>query len=163
MANDEDEFLEQNIKSNKAESPSSTYLAVAFLLSALPVFLFYTVYKLDDIGVVYLVVTAISTVLLSTAYQKVTYREKTRLMRFRKENSTMHRKYNMTSSEFDSEVEQITGDEALYFSLFRNNLTYVIFFLFFAFYAFRDINREFCYAVSVGAASVLVWKFSDWF
>mmetsp|Transcript_745 Transcript_745/g.931 ORF Transcript_745/g.931 Transcript_745/m.931 type:complete len:167 (-) Transcript_745:145-645(-) len=165
MSGEEDYSWEEVSAAKSAQSSggaNSTYISVAFLLSVLPVFLFYTVYKLHDILVVYVVVTAISTVLLSTAYQKVMTREKYRLMGYRREAVKNHRKYGLTQAEFEKEQNTLTSNEALYFSLFRNNLTYVIFFLFFAFYAFRDINRDFCYAISVGLSSVLVWKFSDW-
>mmetsp|Transcript_514 Transcript_514/g.847 ORF Transcript_514/g.847 Transcript_514/m.847 type:complete len:166 (+) Transcript_514:58-555(+) len=162
-AENDDEFFESKAAAVKEVGGSSgIYYGVALGLSILPVFLFYTVYK-QNIGVVYLIVTTISTVLLATAYQKVQSREKLRLWRYRQQDkANAHKKYGLSKNDYDAKRMEITSQEALTFSLFRNNLTYVLFFLFFAFYAFKDINREFCYAVSVGASSVLVWKFSDW-
>mmetsp|Transcript_473 Transcript_473/g.899 ORF Transcript_473/g.899 Transcript_473/m.899 type:complete len:167 (-) Transcript_473:167-667(-) len=165
MAEDENmDFLDKSQKETGMPTDhTATYYGVALGLSVLPVFLFYTVYKLEDIGVVYLIVTTISTFLLKIAYQKVMEKEYHRLWAFRKQDSAnAHKKFGLSPAEYETKRKELTSYESLMFSLFRNNLTYVMFFLFFAFYAFKDINQEFAYAVSVGASSVLVWKFSGW-
>ncbi|GAB5371726.1 hypothetical protein AAMO2058_001604700 [Amorphochlora amoebiformis] len=155
-----DEFKQEKVKEDNVLQMNQLNYAVAFALSVLPVFIFYSVYKLSDIAVVYVVVTAISTLLLATAYGKVTRREYHRLWGYRKDQYKSVA--GMSQGEYDQKSKELTYYEAMTFSLFRNNLVWTLLFLFFSFYAFREINREFCYAVSVAASSVLVWKLTDW-
>eukprot|EP00954_Amorphochlora_amoebiformis_P030377 1394572-Amorphochlora_amoeboformis.AAC.1 len=195
-----DEFKQEKVKEDNVLQMNQLNYAVAFALSVLPVFIFYSVYKLSDIAVVYVVVTAISTLLLATAYGKVTRREYHRSVEIIYLRESICKKSGfirlwgyrkdqyksvagMSQGEYDQKSKELTYYEAMTFSLFRgravpcldprahviceicsdrNNLVWTLLFLFFSFYAFREINREFCYAVSVAASSVLVWKLTDW-
>lgn len=143
------------------------FIASSALLSVLPVYLFNQVYLVDTIGMlVYVIVSLVSTVLLYKSYDRVQQRDNTRLLeivsREIADNPNDYKKTNMNKDEYIKDQQMKTARTSMYFSVFWNNLIYVLVFTFCAFYTFKEAQRNICYVVSVSAASITVWKLSEY-
>eukprot|EP00343_Euplotes_focardii_P009317 CAMPEP_0205823374 /NCGR_PEP_ID=MMETSP0206-20130828/16249_1 /ASSEMBLY_ACC=CAM_ASM_000279 /TAXON_ID=36767 /ORGANISM="Euplotes focardii, Strain TN1" /LENGTH=150 /DNA_ID=CAMNT_0053120479 /DNA_START=75 /DNA_END=527 /DNA_ORIENTATION=- len=139
------------------------YFLAAVFVSAVPVYLYWTVFDLTQAFVpFYAVVTAVSSTLLTMAYKNVTYRENARLSSHRKDtDSVNHKKLGLSKAQLDFHVKEATLKEATTWSFFINNLVFVLLFVFLSFYMLKDLQTNYNYILSTVVSATLVWQMSS--
>jgi len=138
------------------------YMSSAVFISILPAYLFKSVYELSvsEFGLIYLLVTLLSSVMLAMAYHNIADTTNAKLSNARKTVPLNPKKLNYQREELEKIQEMITERESITWSLLYNNSIYLMGFLFLAFYAFREIAPHYTYMVSVNTAAVIAWWLS---
>jgi hypothetical protein len=139
-------------------SAQLTYFAViAFFLSALPAYLFWTVFDfaVSDYWLVYLGVTAVSTACLTLAYRNVARSTYASLS-----NARFSVRKSKRSAEQNEFREDLLVSQAQHWSLFFNNAIFVLCYLFLSFYVLRSVPIAYNYTVAIGVSAALVWQLS---
>jgi uncharacterized membrane protein (DUF485 family) len=124
---------------------------VALVLSLLPAYLYATVldFNVAENWMVYGIAVPVCTVMLTLAYRNVA--------RYTYQKLNHERAGRKKGALLDVSNAVI---EAQNWSLFFNNIIYLLTFLFLAFYVLKQVPLTYNYLVSSGVAAALVWQLS---
>lgn len=129
-----------------------TYFVVATLVSALPAYLFNSVYDLDALPI-YAGVTVASAALLTLGYGNVFVSTRNAL-----EAASEGKKGD---AAHEAAVKASNESQASNWAFFWANSIFFGLFAFLAFYALSGVELTTRYAVSVAVSSFLAWQFSS--
>jgi len=138
------------------------YGCIAFVLALIPTFLYVTVFDLGimEYAVLYFPVTCGVAAALVISYNTLAAASVARLSGIRKNSAVDHKKLGLKKEELDEVKENVIFRESITWSIFFNNLVFILSFLFVAFYVLRAIPAVYNYVISMALASVLVWQMS---
>ncbi|XP_022901298.1 translocon-associated protein subunit gamma [Onthophagus taurus] len=168
----EEELLLQDFSRNVSTKSSALFYGNAFIVSAVPIWLFWRIHMIDIFTslILFCVVTAISMYLLAMAYRNTKYILKHKIAVKREDAVTreMTKKLSedkkMSNKEKNERIlwkkNEVADFEATTFSIFYNNALYLAIVIFASFYLFRSLSPAVNYTVSIGAASGLLALFS---
>ncbi|CAF4903985.1 translocon-associated protein subunit gamma [Pieris napi] len=164
----EEELLLQDFSRNVSTKSSALFYGNAFIVSAIPIWLFWRVHSLEvNTSLAWFVfVTAISTWLLALAYRNTKFQLKHRVA-VRREDAVareMSRKLaddkKMSRKEKDERIlwkkNEVADYEATTFSIFYNNALFLTIVILSSFYLLRSFTPTVNYIVSLTAASGLL-------
>ncbi|KXJ12102.1 translocon-associated protein subunit gamma [Exaiptasia diaphana] len=161
----EDELLLQNFSRNVSTKSNVLFYANALIVSAIPLWLFWRIHQMDPYssGILFAVMTLVSTWLVAFAYKNVKFQLKHKIAQRRdgaitKEVSQeLDPNKKMSRQEKDERIlwkkNKVADMEAMTFSIFYNNALYLFLVLFASFYALRSFNPSANYLISTSAAS----------
>ncbi|CAG5073638.1 Similar to SSR3: Translocon-associated protein subunit gamma (Pongo abelii) [Cotesia congregata] len=143
----EEELLLQDFSRNVSTKSSALFYGNAFIVSAIPIWLFWRIHLIDlySNAISFVLVTLISTYLMSLAYKNTKFILK-------------HKK--MSKKEKDERIlwkkNEVADYEATTFSLFYNNALFLAVVIFTSFYILKTFTPAFNYILSVGGTSALL-------
>jgi len=152
----EDVFAEyQQAPSDAQNLP--LFAASAFILSILPAYLYWAVFdmNLTEYGIEFAAVFAGSVACLFLAYRNVARNTAIKLQK-----EKVVKKPKKGGKDEDAPKPYSVAEEAAWWSLFFNNMVFLLAFTFIGFYALRQVAIGYNYATAVGVSSVLVWQLS---
>ncbi|XP_035210001.1 translocon-associated protein subunit gamma-like [Stegodyphus dumicola] len=168
----EEELLLQDFSRNVSTKSSALFYGNAFIVSAIPLWLFWRIHQMDPYQSAFLfaVVTLISTWLVAFAYKNVKFVLKHKIAVKREEAvsrdimRTLADDKKMSKKEKDERIlwkkNEVADYEATTFSIFYNNALYLMLIILLSFYFLRSFASSINYVVSVGAAGGLLALFS---
>ncbi|KDR23667.1 translocon-associated protein subunit gamma-like [Zootermopsis nevadensis] len=164
----EEELLLQDFSRNVSTKSSALFYGNAFIVSAIPIWLFWRIHMIDLYSSVisFIAVTLASTYLVALAYKNTKFVLKHKVAVKREEAVTreMTRKLaedkKMSKKEKDERIlwkkNEVADYEATTFSIFYNNALFLALVIFCSFYILRTFTPAVNYVLSVGAAGGLL-------
>uniref|UniRef100_A0A1B6DWE4 Translocon-associated protein subunit gamma n=1 Tax=Clastoptera arizonana TaxID=38151 RepID=A0A1B6DWE4_9HEMI len=164
----EEELLLQDFSRNVSTKSSALFYGNAFIVSAIPIWLFYRIHMIDLYAsfLPFIVVTLISTYLVAMAYRNTKFVLKHKVAVKRQEAVTreVSRKLaedkKMSKKEKDERIlwkkNEVADYEATTFSIFYNNALFLALVIFTSFYILKSFTPAINYIFSVGAAGCLL-------
>jgi len=164
----EEELLLEGFNKNVSAKSSALFYGNAFIVSAIPVWLYWRVHSVDlsAYAVMFVIGTLISTWLLAFAYKNTKYVLKHKLAV--KRESAITKEVNLKLAE-DKKISKKEKDErilwkknevaeyeATTFSIFYNNSMFLAIVILTSFYIFSGSSTTVNYALSIGGASGLI-------
>lgn len=168
----EEELLLQDFSRNVSTKSSALFYGNAFIVSAVPIWLFWRIHMIDIYTslLLFVVVTAVSTYLLAMAYRNTKFILKHKIAVKREDAVTrdMTKKLSedkkMSKKEKDERIlwkkNEVADFEATTFSIFYNNALYLAIVIFASFYLFRSFTPAVNYTLSIGSTAGLLALFS---
>ncbi|XP_064642494.1 translocon-associated protein subunit gamma-like [Lineus longissimus] len=171
----EEELLLQDFSRNVTTKSSALFYGNAFIVSAIPIWLFWRIHQMDpsnnQSAVLFGVMTLISTYLVAFAYKNVKFvlKHKIALKREEAVSREVMKKVaddkRMSKKEKDERIlwkkNEVADYEATTFSIFYNNALYLVLMVIASFYLLRSINDPTVnYVLSVVLSSGLLALFS---
>ncbi|KAF8764398.1 translocon-associated protein subunit gamma-like [Argiope bruennichi] len=168
----EEELLLQDFSRNVSTKSSALFYGNAFIVSAIPLWLFWRIHQMDPYqsGILFAVMTLISTWLVAFAYKNVKFVLKHKIAVKREEAvsrdvmKTLADDKKMSKKEKDERIlwkkNEVADYEATTFSIFYNNALYLMLIIILSFYCLRSFGPSINYVASVGAAGGLLALFS---
>ncbi|GIX90731.1 translocon-associated protein subunit gamma [Caerostris darwini] len=168
----EEELLLQDFSRNVSTKSSALFYGNAFIVSAIPLWLFWRIHQMDPYhsAILFTVVTLVSTWLVAFAYKNVKFVLKHKFAVKREEAvsrdvmKTLADDKKMSKKEKDERIlwkkNEVADYEATTFSIFYNNALYLMLIIILSFYCLRSFGPSINYVASVGAASGLLALFS---
>ncbi|XP_013400888.1 translocon-associated protein subunit gamma-like [Lingula anatina] len=168
----EEELLLQDFSRNVSTKSSALFYGNAFIVSAIPLWLFWRVHQMDPYqsAILFVIMTMISTWLVAFAYKNVKFVLKHKIAQKREDAVTREvmKKVaddkKMSKKEKDERIlwkkNEVADYEATTFSIFYNNSLYLVLIILASFYLLRTFNPTVNYIVSVLAAGGLLALFS---
>lgn len=168
----EEELLLQDFSRNVSTKSSALFYGNAFIVSAVPIWLFWRIHMIDVYTslLLFLLVTGVSTYLLAMAYRNTKFILKHKIAVKREDAVTrdMTKKLSedkkMSKKEKDERIlwkkNEVADFEATTFSIFYNNALYLAIIIFASFYVFRSFTPAVNYALSIGSTAGLLALFS---
>ncbi|XP_020621920.1 translocon-associated protein subunit gamma-like [Orbicella faveolata] len=160
----EDEILLQNFSRTVSTKSSALFYANAFFVSAIPLWLFWRIHQMDPYssGIMFVVMTLISTWLVAFAYKNVKFQLKHKIAQRRDASVTkevsmeLDSNKKLTRQEKDERIlwkkNKVAETEAITFSIFYNNALYLFLILIASFYVLRTFNPAANYLLSTSLA-----------
>jgi len=132
---DDDVFDLDNLVKEKSLSSGQTvfYFTIALFLSALPAYLYNTVYDMTlmENGILFVVITIANSVLLMFSYRNIADSANATLANQRRGQNVSHKSHGYTTKgELEAVKVAVTEREAVAWSLFVNNTLFLLTFLF---------------------------------
>ncbi|KAK2727795.1 translocon-associated protein subunit gamma-like [Artemia franciscana] len=164
----EEEILLRDFSRNVSTKSAVLFYANAFIVSALPIWLFWRIHLMDPLysSLYFVTMTVVSTYLISFANQNTQYILKDKIAVQREEAVTkeMNRKLSddkkMSKKEKEERIlwkkNEVADYEATTFSIFYNNALFLSLVIIFSFVLLRSFNPSFNYIFSIGLSSGLV-------
>ncbi|XP_074661839.1 translocon-associated protein subunit gamma-like [Tubulanus polymorphus] len=168
----EEELLLQDFSRNVTTKSSALFYGNAFIVSAIPIWLFWRIHQMDPYqsGIMFGMMTLVSTYLMSFAYKNVKFVLKHKVALKREEAVTREVMKSigddkkMSKKEKDERIlwkkNEVADYEATTYSIFYNNAFYLLLMILLSFYVLRSFSPMFNYILSVGVASGLIALFS---
>uniref|UniRef100_A0A0K8TPY3 Translocon-associated protein subunit gamma n=1 Tax=Tabanus bromius TaxID=304241 RepID=A0A0K8TPY3_TABBR len=168
----EEELLLQDFSRNVSTKSSALFYGNAFIVSAIPIWLFWRIHSMDLISsaVFFTSITGISTYLMAMAYKNTKFNIKHKVSVKREEAVTrevmkqLADDKKMTRKEKDERVlwkkNEVADYEATTFSIFYNNALFLAMIIFLGFFVLRTSAPTFNYILSVSISSGLLALFS---
>jgi len=168
----EEELLLQDFSRNVSTKSSALFYGNAFIVSAIPIWLFWRIHQMDLYSsvVVFVLVSAITTWLVSFAYKNIKFVLKHKIAQKREEAVAKEvmrgigDDKKMTKKEKDERVlwkkNEVADYEATTFAIFYNNALFLALVVFFSFYILRSFSPTVNYLVSVTGSGALLALFS---
>merc|ERR1712170_258860 len=168
----EEELLLQDFSRNVTTKSSALFYGNAFIVSAIPIWFFWRIHQMDPYqsGILFAIMTLISTYLISFAYKNVKFLLKHKIAPLREEAVTREvmKKVaddkRMSKKEKDERIlwkkNEVADYEATTFSIFYNNSLYLVFIILASFYVLRTFGPTFNYIMSMATAGGLLALFS---
>lgn len=168
----EEELLLQDFSRNVSTKSSALFYGNAFIVSAIPIWLFWRIHQMDIVqsAVLFAVVTFVSTWLVAFAYKNVKFVLKHKVAVKREEAVTreimkkLADDKKMSKKEKDERIlwkkNEVADYEATTFSIFYNNALYLMLITVASFYVMRSFTPSVNYVLSVGTAGGLLALFS---
>uniref|UniRef100_A0A646QF33 Translocon-associated protein subunit gamma n=1 Tax=Hemiscolopendra marginata TaxID=943146 RepID=A0A646QF33_9MYRI len=168
----EEELLLQDFSRNVSTKSSALFYGNAFIVSAIPIWLFWRIHQMDlyQSAVLFAAVSLASTWLVAFAYKNVKFVLKHRVALKREEAVTreMMKKFaddkKMSKKEKDERVlwkkNEVADYEATTFSIFYNNALYLLIIIIASSYILRTLSPVANYIISVSIASGVLALFS---
>jgi len=168
----EEELLLQDFSRNVTTKSSALFYGNAFIVSAIPVWLFWRIHQMDlyQSAILFGVMTIVSTWLVAFAYRNVKFFLKHKVAQKREEavSKEVMKKVaedkRMSKKEKDERIlwkkNEVADYEATTFSIFYNNALYLVLIIVASFYVLRTFSPTFNYILSVGSAGGMLALFS---
>ncbi|KAF6121936.1 signal sequence receptor subunit 3 [Phyllostomus discolor] len=173
----EEDLLLQDFSRNLSAKSSALFFGNAFIVSAIPIWLYWRIWHMDLIqsAVLYSVMTLVSTYLVAFAYKNVKFVLKHKVAQKREDavskevtrklseadNRKMSRKEK--DERFDSLLEvilwkknEVADYEATTFSIFYNNTLFLVLVIVASFFILKNFNPTVNYILSISASSGLI-------
>jgi translocon-associated protein subunit gamma len=163
----EEELLLEGFNKNVSTKSSALFYGNGFIVSALPVWLYWRVHSVDvsAFAIMFLIGTIVSTWLLAFAYKNTKHLLKHKLAVKREGAVTKEitKKLNdekISKKEKDERIlwkkNEVAEYEATTFSIFYNNSLFLAIVIFSSFYVLSGFSPAVNYGLSIGAASGLI-------
>ncbi|XP_037708916.1 translocon-associated protein subunit gamma [Drosophila subpulchrella] len=168
----EEELLLQDFSRNVSTKSSALFYGNAFIVSAVPIWLFWRIHNMDLwlSSILFVLVTAASTYLMATAYKNIKFQLKHKIAGRREEavtrevNRQVGDDKKVTRKEKDERIlwkkNEVADYEATTFSIFYNNAIYLAVIIFISFFILKNSTPFINYIFSVGIASGALALFS---
>lgn len=168
----EEELLLQDFSRNVSTKSSALFYGNAFIVSAVPIWLFWRIHMMDIYSsiILFVAVTAVSTYLLSIAYRNTKFTLKHKIAVKREEAVTrdllkkLSDDKKMSKKEKDERIlwqkNEVADFEATTYSIFHNNALFLTIVIVASFYILRSFSPAVNYTLSIGTASGLLALFS---
>jgi len=168
----EEELLLQDFSRNVSTKSSALFYGNAFIVSAVPIWLFWRIHMMDIYSslILFVAVTAVSTYLLAIAYRNTKFTLKHKIAVKREEAVTrdllkkLADDKKMSKKEKDERIlwqkNEVADFEATTYSIFHNNALFLTIVIAGSFYFLRSFSPALNYTLSIGAASGLLALFS---
>jgi len=168
----EEELLLQDFSRNVSTKSSALFYGNAFIVSAVPIWLFWRIHQMDlyQSGILFAVMTLVSTYLIAYAYKNVKFvlKHKIALKRGEAVSREVMKKVaddkKMTRQEKEERIlwkkNEVADYEATTFSIFYNNSMFLVFVIVASFYVLRSFSPTLNYVLSMGTAGGLLALFS---
>merc|ERR1711893_365500 len=167
----EEELLLQDFSRNVTTKSSALFYGNAFIVSAIPIWLFWRIHQMDPYqsGILFLLGTLISTYLVAFSYKNVKFLLKHKVAQRREEavaKEVMKRisdDKKMSKKEKDERIlwkkNEVADYEATTFSIFYNNALYLLLIILASFYLLKSFTPTFNYILSIAISSGLLALF----
>ncbi|XP_003705748.1 PREDICTED: translocon-associated protein subunit gamma [Eufriesea mexicana] len=164
----EEELLLQDFSRNVSTKSSALFYGNAFIVSAIPIWLFWRIHLIDIYAnlISFVLVTLASTYALALAYKNTKFVLKHKIAVKREDAVTkeMSRKLaedkKMSKKEKDERIlwkkNEVADYEATTFSIFYNNALFLALVIVSSFYILKTFTPAVNYILSVGATSALL-------
>lgn len=168
----EEELLLQDFSRNVSTKSSALFYGNAFIVSAVPIWLFWRIHMMDIYSslILYIAVTTVSTYLLAIAYRNTKFALKHKIAVKREEAVTrdllkkLSDDKKMSKKEKDERIlwqkNEVADFEATTYSIFHNNALFLTIVIVASFYILRSFSPAVNYTLSIGTASGLLALFS---
>merc|ERR1711893_85654 len=168
----EEELLLQDFSRNVTTKSSALFYGNAFIVSAIPIWLFWRIHQMDlyQSAILFGVMTIVSTYLVAYAYKNVKFILKHKIAQKRSEavSREVMKKVaddkKMTRQEKEERIlwkkNEVADYEATTFSIFYNNALFLVFVIIASFYLLRSFSPTVNYVMSLGCAGGLLALFS---
>eukprot|EP00088_Acartia_fossae_P054463 TRINITY_DN6261_c0_g1_i1.p1 TRINITY_DN6261_c0_g1~~TRINITY_DN6261_c0_g1_i1.p1 ORF type:complete len:184 (-),score=47.46 TRINITY_DN6261_c0_g1_i1:373-924(-) len=167
----EEELLLESFNKNVSTKSSALFYGNAFVVSAIPVWLYWRVHTVDvqAYAIMFIIGTLISTWLLTFAYKNTKHilKHKVAVKREAAVTKEITKKLadeKMSKKEKDERIlykkNEVAEYEATTFSIFYNNSLFLAIVIFASFYVLSGFSPSVNYSLSIGAASGLIALFS---
>ncbi|TGZ46352.1 translocon-associated protein subunit gamma [Temnothorax curvispinosus] len=168
----EEELLLQDFSRNVSTKSSALFYGNAFIVSAIPIWLFWRIHLIDLYSnlISFVLVTLASTYALALAYKNTKFILKHKIAVKREDAVTkeISRKLaedkKMSKKEKDERIlwkkNEVADYEATTFSIFYNNALFLAFVIVSSFYVLKTFTPAVNYILSVGATSAFLALFS---
>ncbi|XP_060536858.1 translocon-associated protein subunit gamma [Cylas formicarius] len=164
----EEELLLQDFSRNVSTKSSALFYGNAFIVSAIPIWLFWRIHMMDIYAslILFVGVTVVSTYLLAMAYRNTKFTLKHKIAVKREEAVTrdLMKKLaddkKMSKKEKDERIlwqkNEVADFEATTYSIFHNNALFLTIVIFASFYFLRSFSPAVNYTLSIGSAAGLL-------
>jgi translocon-associated protein subunit gamma len=164
----EDELLLQDFSKNVSTKSSALFYGNALIVSAIPVWLFWRIHSMDPVssGILFAVVTIVSTWLVAFAYRNTKHllKHKVAVKRESAVTKELSRQLNddkkISRKEKDERIlwkkNEVAEYEATTFAIFYNNALFLSIMVFASFYVLKTLSPSFNYVASMGVASGVI-------
>lgn len=164
----EEELLLQDFSRNVSTKSSALFYGNAFIVSAVPIWLFWRIHMMDIYSslVLFALVTSASTYLLAMAYRNTKFVLKHKIAIKRQDavkydlSKKLSEEKKMSVKEKDERIlwkkNEVADYEATTFSIFYNNALFLGLVIFASFYLLRSFSPSVNYALSIGSTSALL-------
>merc|ERR1712117_103485 len=163
----EDELLLQDFSRNVTTKSSALFYGNAFIVSAIPVWLFWRIHQMEPqettTAALFCVMTLVSTYLISVAYKNVKFLLKHKIAMQREEavSREVMKKFSddkrMSKKEKDERIlwkkNEVADYEATTFSIFYNNALFLALVIIASFYLLNGTSAHVNYLLSIGLSS----------
>ncbi|RWS25112.1 translocon-associated protein subunit gamma-like protein [Leptotrombidium deliense] len=168
----EEELLLQDFSRNVSTKSSALFYGNAFIVSAIPVWLFWRIHQMDfyQSAILFVIATLITSWLVAFAYKNLKFVLKHKIAQKREEAVTKEvmkqiaDDKRMTKKEKDERIlwkkNEVADYEATTFSIFYNNALFLALVVVFSFYLLPSFTPSVNYVVSVTAAGGILALFS---
>jgi len=168
----QEELLLQDFSRNVTTKSSALFYGNAFIVSAIPIWLFWRIHQMDlySSAILYVIVTIASSYLVAMAYKNVKFVLKHKVAQ--KRGDAVSREVmkkvaddkKMSKQEKEERIlwrkNEVADFEATTYSIFYNNALFLLLVILSSFYILRSFSPAVNYALSLGAASGLLALFS---
>jgi len=139
------------------------YFLAAVVVTAVPIYLYWSIFDLDleDNAALFGAVTLIASVVLSLSYNTVAITTKTKLFRSRNADIKEAGKKRGALELKRSQVERLSGQEAVAYAIVQNNLLFLLSTVILAFYVFPAAGPTYNYILSVALGAGIVTLLSQ--
>ncbi|KAH0512103.1 translocon-associated protein subunit gamma isoform X2 [Prionailurus viverrinus] len=133
----EEDLLLQDFSRNLSAKSSALFFGNAFIVSAIPIWLYWRIWHMDLIqsAVLYSVMTLVSTYLVAFAYKNVKFVLKHKIL---------------------WKKNEVADYEATTFSIFYNNTLFLVLVIVASFFILKNFNPTVNYILSISASSGLI-------
>merc|ERR1711976_607724 len=168
----EEELLLQDFSRNVSTKSSALFYGNAFIVSAIPIWLFWRIHQMDlyQSAILFGVMTIVSTYLVAYAYKNVKFilKHKIALKRGEAVSREIMRKVEgdkkMSKQEKEERIlwkkNEVADYEATTFSIFYNNALFLVLIIVASFYILRTFSPTVNYVMSMASAGGLLALFS---
>jgi len=168
----EEELLLQDFSRNVSTKSSALFYGNAFIVSAIPIWLFWRIHQMDlyQSAVLFVLASILTTWLVAFAYKNVKFVLKHKVAQKREEAVAKEVMKNiaddkkMTKKEKDERIlwkkNEVADYEATTFAIFYNNALFLALVVFVSFYILRSFSPTVNYLVSVIGSGALLALFS---
>ncbi|XP_033642611.1 translocon-associated protein subunit gamma-like [Asterias rubens] len=170
----EEELLLQDFSRNVTTKSSALFYGNAFIVSALPIWVFWRMHQMDLVqsAILFGIMTIISTWLVSFAYRNVKFVLKHKVAQKREDAVSKEVMRQLTDAdnkkisrkEKDERIlwkkNEVADYEATTFAIFYNNALYLLLVLVLSFFLLKSFDPSINYVVSVSIAGGLLALFS---
>jgi len=168
----QEELLLQDFSRNVTTKSSALFYGNAFIVSAIPIWLFWRIHQMDlySSALLFVVVTLVSTYLIALAYKNVKFVLKHKVAQKRGDavSKEVMKKVaddkKMSKQEKEERIlwrkNEVADFEATTFSIFYNNALFLVLVILASFYILRSFSPAINYTLSLASASGLLALFS---
>ncbi|XP_017464839.1 PREDICTED: translocon-associated protein subunit gamma [Rhagoletis zephyria] len=168
----EEELLLQDFSRNVSTKSSALFYGNAFIVSAIPIWLFWRVHNMDLLSSAFFFVllTGASTYLMAMAYRNIKFQLKHKIASRREDavtreiNRQIGDDKKVTRKEKDERIlwkkNEVADYEATTFSIFYNNALFLAIIIFISFFILKNSSPLVNYIFSIGLASGVLALFS---
>jgi len=168
----QEELLLQDFSRNVTTKSSALFYGNAFIVSAIPIWLFWRIHQMDlySSAILFVAITLVSTYLVAMAYKNVKFVLKHKVAQKRGDavSKEVMKKVaddkKMSKQEKEERIlwrkNEVADFEATTFSMFYNNTLFLLLVIVASFYLLRSFSPPINYALSLVSASGLLALFS---
>jgi len=168
----QEELLLQDFSRNVTTKSSALFYGNAFIVSAIPIWLFWRIHQMDlySSAILFVIVTIVSTYLVAMAYKNVKFVLKHKVAQKRGDavSKEVMKKVaddkKMSKQEKEERIlwrkNEVADFEATTYSIFYNNALFLLLVVLSSFYILRSFSPALNYSLSLATASGLLALFS---